>query len=134
MGRVVASADVRIFARDFTLLDQLGDLLAAEPVNVHQVLWHVDDDNAAWPEVRAAAIRAARQRADDYAAALDGRIVRLEQVADAGLLADGGQEQGRNFAYAASGGGHRESPTLDPDVQELRVSVGVRAIATVPGA
>jgi hypothetical protein len=51
---------------------------------------------------------------------------------DAGLLADGGQEPGLRTAYAM-GRGNREFPTLDPDLQELRAAVDVRAIASVSG-
>jgi hypothetical protein len=50
-------------------------VLAAHPgLNVHGVMWHVDWDNPAWPQVRAAAIGAAIGKARDYAAALGARL------------------------------------------------------------
>ncbi len=48
--------------------------------------WHVDWDNPAWPQVRAAAIGAAIHKARDYAAALGARLRQVEHIADAGLL------------------------------------------------
>ena len=74
-GQVTAEVAVMIAVRAFELLDPLGAVLAAdEAVSVHQVGWHVDWDNPAWPDVRASAIQAAIARGRDYAAALGGSL------------------------------------------------------------
>src|SRR5262249_56621180 len=58
-GRVTAEVAVVIAVRALELLDALGAVLAAhEAVTVHEVSWHVDWDNPAWPEVRAAVVHA----------------------------------------------------------------------------
>jgi len=86
-GRVAAEVAVVIAVRAFELLDALGAVLAAhEAVTAHEVSWHVDWDNPAWPEVRAAAVHAAVAKGRDYAAALGGSLRGVEHIADAGLL------------------------------------------------
>ncbi len=60
-GRVIAWVGLEISVRDFGLLESLGAVFARhEALNVASVTWSVDDDNQAWPVVRAAAIEAAR--------------------------------------------------------------------------
>lgn len=106
-GRHRASVNVLISVRDFALLDGVGGLLTSrDAINVHSVSWSVDDDNPDWALVRADAIQAALRKGQDYASALGGSVVRVEQVADAGLL--GGETSGRmsrqsSGAYYAPG-------------------------------
>ena len=72
---MTATVALRITVRDLDTLDDLSGVLAAHPsLNVHGVMWHVDWDNPAWPQVRAAAIGAAIRKARDYAAALGARL------------------------------------------------------------
>lgn len=137
--RFEAIVDIEVVLRTLAELDALGELLAGQPtVHVSSVSWHVDEDNAAWPGVRADAIRAALAKAADYAAALGGSVARVEQVADAGLLGDEGR------AHRAAGGvvldamemsgGHGDAPTLDPVPQELVATIDARVVAAVPSA
>jgi len=42
---------------------------------VHGMTWHVDWDNLAWPQARAAAIHTAIGKARDYAAALGAALL-----------------------------------------------------------
>lgn len=99
-----------------------------------QVSWHVDWDNPAWPEVRAAAIQAAIRKGRDYAAALGGSLLNVEHIADVGLL--GGGETGRyrftsaTATLAASGGAEPGTPSLDPVPQELTATIEARFTAT----
>lgn len=52
------------------MLDDLSGVLTAHPsLNVRGVMWHVDWDNPAWPQVRAAAIGAAIHKARPSASA-----------------------------------------------------------------
>jgi uncharacterized protein len=104
------------------------------------VTWHVDWDNPAWPQVRAAAIRAAIGKARDYAAALGATVRHVEHIADAGLL--GGDTAPyhtvRSMAFSASGGGDQPGiPALIPVPQELTATIEARVRTTgvsLPGA
>ena len=136
-GRIIAIVDLELRVRDFALLERMADRLAEHAaVHVHHTIWSVDDDNAAWPRVRADAIRTALHRARDYAAALGGTVARVEQIADAGLLA-GRAEQGarldRVVAAASFGGGDESAtPRLDPRPQVLQAAIDARVVAAVP--
>jgi hypothetical protein len=118
-GQVVASVAVSVTLGALELLDALSAVLADhESLNVDQVSWHIDWDNPAWPEVRAAAIQAAIRKGRDDAAALGGSLLNVEHIADVGLL--GGGETGRyRFApttatLAARGGAEPGTPSLAP--------------------
>lgn len=138
-GRVVAEVSLVIGVRAFDRLDALGNVLARhEAINLHHVGWHVDADNPGWPAVRSDAIRAAIAKGRDYAAALGGALLRVDQVADVGLLDSGSHEQAAHRSSRmseaavglgiAGGGG---SPTLDPVPQELSAVIDARFTATV---
>jgi uncharacterized protein YggE len=135
-GRVTAAVAVMIAVRAFGLLDTLGAVLAAhEAVSVHQVTWHVDWDNPAWQDVRAAAIQAAIRKGRDYAAALGGSLRSVQHIADAGLL--GGDNAQQPFTgpmrqgplAAARAGGEPDAPSLDPVPQELTAIIEARLTA-----
>ena len=65
-GQVTATVALRVTVRDLGIFDDLSGVLAAHPsLNVHGVMWQVDWDNPAWPQVRAAAIAAAIGKARD---------------------------------------------------------------------
>jgi hypothetical protein len=131
-GRIVARIDLHVFVRDFALLTRVVAALDShDAVRLHHVGWSADHDNPGWATVRADAIRVGLQRAGDYTAALGGSLLRIEQVADAGLLGD---HRGQEQAAGAFGRfrGPRGAPTFDPEVQELRAFVDVRVLATVP--
>ncbi len=130
-GQVTATVALRVTVRDLDALDDLGGVLAAHPsLNVHGVTWHVDWDNPAWPQVRAAAIGAAIGKARDYAAALGATVRHVEHIADAGLL--GGDtapyQPVRAMAANAFGGGPDQpgTPALTPVPQELIATVEAR--------
>jgi uncharacterized protein len=132
-GRITATVSVQITLRALGLLDVLGTRLAGHgALAVHEVSWHVDWDNAAWPQVRADAIHAAIAKGRDYAAALGGRLMAVEHIADPGLLsADGQQWAGsrRMSAFASSGGETAGAPSLDPVPQELTALIEARFTA-----
>ena len=133
-GRVVAVVELTIRVRDFALLDRLGDALAGhETFHVQHTAWTVDDDNAAWPTVRAAAIAAALQKGRDYAAALGGALTSIDRIADAGLLGgDGFAERGAVAAMAMSARALTAStPSLTPVPQRLTAAVDARLSASI---
>ena len=129
-GQVTATVALRVTIRDLDRLDDLGGVLAAYPgLNVQSVTWHVDWDNPAWPQVRAAAISAAIGKARDYAAALGATVRHVEHIADAGLL--GGDtapyQPVRAVASAYSGGVDQPgTPALTPVPQELIATIEAR--------
>ncbi len=133
-GRTIASIAIQIVVRAFDLVDRLTGVLAThEAFSVHIVGWEVDPDNPSWPGVRAAAIRAAIDKGRDYATALGGSLIRVEHIADVGLL--GGEGGGyRSTAVALSGrarpAGLPDVPSLDPVPQELVAVIDARFVAT----
>ena len=134
-GRVSAIATVTVGVRDMELLDGLTDVLARhEDLQLHDSLWGVDEDNPAWPELRAEAIRAALRKGADYAAALGGRLSRVVHVADVGLLG-GGADVGfgrasRLVTPSRSGGGPGDAPALTPVPQLMIAAIDARVLAT----
>ncbi len=135
-GQVTATVAVLITVRAFDMLAALGAVLANhETLNVNQVAWHVDPDNQAWPDVRAAAIQAAVRKGRDYAAALGGSLDHVEHIADVGLLGGGDSERYQLAGNAApmrarSGGGEPDAPSLDPVPQQLTATIEARFTAT----
>jgi uncharacterized protein len=137
-GRVVADANVVVAVRDLERLDEVNQVLAeAAQLNISSASWHVDADNPAWGAVRADAIAAAIDKGRDYAAALHGVLVKVEHVADVGLLggdhAGGSRSVNLGYAAAASAGmdGGAGTPSLDPVPQEIRAIVEARFSAAI---
>jgi uncharacterized protein YggE len=134
-GQMTAAVAVTITIRALGLLEAVGAVLAAhDAVTVHEVTWHVDWDNPAWPGVRAAAVQAAIAKGRDYAAALGGSLRSVEHIADAGFLSGGSGQLGvtgrRSMARLASRGGEEpDAPSLDPVPQELAAIVEARLTA-----
>jgi uncharacterized protein YggE len=128
-GQVTATVTLRVTVRDLGRLDDLAGVLAAQPgLNVHGVMWHVDWDNPAWPQVRAAAIGAAIGKARDYAAVLGATVRQVEHIADSGLL--GGDTAPHHTvyssAYRAAGADQSGTPALTPVPQELIATIEAR--------
>ena len=135
-GRIHASVAMTVQVRAFELLERLGGVLAThEALSIHHVAWHVDPDNPSWPDVRAAAIRAAIAKGRDYATALGGSLDRVEHIADVGLL---GNEHGSYLREASAAAAFRsgpeglpDTPSLDPVPQELTAIIDARFVASV---
>jgi len=130
-GQVTATVALRVTLRDLDTLAAVSAVLAAhQSLNVQAVTWHVDWDNPAWPQVRAAAIRAAAGKARDYAAALGGTVHHVEHVADAGLLGGGdavAYQPARMVARAMSASAEAlGTPELNPVPQELIATIEAR--------
>ena len=133
-GQVTATVALRVTVRDLDRLDDLSGVLAAQPgLNVHGVTWHVDWDNPAWPQVRAAAIGAAIGKARDYAAALGATVRQVEHIADAGLLGSdtapdwpGRKSVSVGYSAGAGSGAQPGTPALTPVPQELTATIEAR--------
>lgn len=123
-GRVVAVVTVAVVVRELDLVEPVVAALHAHPgLDLRAVRWAADEDNPAWPGVRALAIRAAVRQARDYAGALGGALGTVQHVADAGLLGgDGG-----GFAFTAqSASGSAGGMALDPVPQQLTATIDAR--------
>jgi uncharacterized protein YggE len=132
-GRHWAMVQLRIMVRDFVLVPRVEALLGrAEHAEVGFVNWSVDDDNAAWAQVRADAIHAALAKGRDYAAALGGSVTAVQQIADGGLL-DGtpSYEHGARLARM-SGNGDADGLALDPVPQTVGAVIEARLSASIP--
>jgi uncharacterized protein len=130
-GQVTATVALQVTVRDLDRLDDLSGVLAAHPgLNVHGVTWHVDWDNPAWPQVRAAAIGAAIGKARDYAAALGATVRHVEHIADTGLLGGDTAPDWRvrkSVGFAGSAGSEQPGiPALNPVPQELTATIEAR--------
>ena len=131
-GRITSVVSLGLAVRDFSLLDAVAEALAPQQaVAIHNTFWSVDDDNPAWPDVRAAAIHSAIRKGRDYASALGGTLLDVLHVADAGLLgSDNGaayRTSGVRMAAATSAGGPESGvPALDPVPQELVATIEAR--------
>lgn len=137
-GRIRANAALLVVARDFALLDPVRQALAQQDrLRIHGIGWSVDDDNPAWPVVRADAIAAAITKGSDYAAALGGSIDSVEHIADAGLLSGEPSRFPMPLhagwqADTLSGTGGTGGPSLTPVPQELSAVIEARLVAEVP--
>jgi uncharacterized protein YggE len=134
-GRIIAAVHAVVTVRSFDRLEEIDVILAGhEGFNVHGARWLVDADNPAWSQVRAGAIEAAIAKARDYAAALGGSLLRIEHLADVGLLAElGGSRPMVAHAgspMAAAVGGAPDTPSLDPVPQEISAAIEARFVAT----
>jgi uncharacterized protein YggE len=135
-GRHIAVASVMINVRDFDRLDNINAALTAhDEVNISSVDWSVDVDNRGWALVRADAIHAALLQGRDYASALGGSIVRVEHIADAGLLGGEGSRDMSRRMHAVSlsmhGGDDQGGVSLSPVPQELSAVIEARLSAIV---
>jgi uncharacterized protein YggE len=117
-----AGEDLALTLTDTAALEEMiSALVGAEPTGLHGPRWTLADPTAAQREAQRRAVEDARQRAEGYAAALDGRLGALRRLSDA-------PSHGGHIALAA-----RESG--GPDVRELGlepepVRVTARCIAS----
>jgi uncharacterized protein YggE len=132
-GTFSAAVTVRIFVREVNQLETVVSAVSyLDGVEMWTITWTVDDDNPAWAQVRAEAIRSALRRGADYARALGGEITAVQHVADAGLLGDSGAVPAARAG--ASGGGEGGGVSLTPEPQRLTAVIDARFVATVGSA
>lgn len=127
-GNIYASVQWQIGLRDWTKLEQVQAVVADPHLHqVHGTFWQLDRDNPAWTVVRAHAVTDAFRRAQEYASALASKLLSLEHLADAGLLAgDGGGPAGRRTVAFAATGAPQRAPNLDPVPQDVSAVVEAR--------
>ncbi|MGC9668824.1 SIMPL domain-containing protein [Planosporangium sp. 12N6] len=121
----VGSVSTLITFSDFSDLGEVVLALADQDLTtVHGPYWSLRPDSAAYGEARRAAIADALVRAREYADALGARLVRLIELADAGLIGDQGPQPMMMAARAEFGGAPRLD--LDPVRQTVRAVVEAR--------
>lgn len=132
-GRHESSASLLVNVRNFSLVEGVAAALGGrDSVAIHSVSWSVDQDNAEWAVVRADAIHAALLKGQDYATALGGTVIRVDHVADAGLLGgDGSTGVFRHQNFALASGSSGEDTSLDPVPQVLSATIEARFTAVV---
>jgi uncharacterized protein len=117
----------------------LGDLLLRladrEMVSLQGPFWSLRPDSDALRRARTEAVREARRRAEEYAAALGARLTGLVELADTGLSADGGHLTGAPYALArAAAASVADEVEFDvaPMPQTVSASVEARFTMTQP--
>jgi uncharacterized protein YggE len=100
--RYLAQATARVTVRDFTVLGELVTRLAdGDLVTVAGPWWSLRPDSPVYRQARIAAAQDATRRAEEYAAAFNGRLGQLIEAADTGLLAGPGEPPVRTRGFAA---------------------------------
>jgi uncharacterized protein YggE len=137
----VAGTSFTATVRDFTTLSELVVTLAARDlVTVTGPWWRLRSDSPAYREARLAAAHDASSRARDYAEAYGGRVIRLLQLTDSGMMRGGESAGMRPMAAAAMGGARVPAPApmprfdFDPVEQTVYANVEARFAITVPMA
>lgn len=118
---------------DFAVLGELMLRLAdQDQTSVFGPWWALRPDSPAHREARRAAVADAIRRATEYADAVGARLVRLLEIADAGLEAQP-ITRAAAMAFAAApedaGAPHFD---LDPQVQTVHAQVSMRFVSTEP--
>ena len=118
---------------DFAVLGPLMLALAGEEqVSVSGPWWALRPGSPAHRDARQAAIADALERAREYAAALSARIVRLIELADAGLNAQPLAGGGFRAMSLSEGAGDVPHMDLEPERQQVHASVEARFAISEP--
>jgi hypothetical protein len=127
-GGAEATQHYTALVTDLAILDDLiGQLVLTEPADLRGPAWELADRSAAYREAQAAAVAAARDTADGYAAALGARLGRLTRLDDTSPPG-----QAVPMAFAAKSSARRTSGP--PDIAELALepeSVTVSAMCSI---
>ena len=140
VARYLGRASARVVLRDFTVLGELMARLAdAELVTVAGPWWSLRPDSPVYRQARIAAARDAARRAGEYAEAFGGRLGRLIEAADDGLLTGHADQGIRVRSLAAAAGGRaamlaEEPPSLEfePVKQPVTARVDARFGMVLP--
>jgi uncharacterized protein YggE len=112
-----ASAALGVVVVDFTMLGDLVLRLAdADMVDIAGPYWALRPGSSAYTRARTEAVREARRRAEEYAAAAGARLTGLLEIADSGLLGDGPP---REFAAPVAAARMARSSVADDVEMEL---------------
>lgn len=134
--RVVAyhgSVTTTVTVSDFSVLgDLMLRLAGTEQASVSGPWWALRPGSPAHREARHAAIADALERARDYAVTLGARVVRLIELADAGLGEQPVAPGGFRGLALNEGGGDGPQIDLEPRRQHVQASVEARFAISEP--
>lgn len=124
------SISTTVTMTDFVLLGELMLRLAGtDQTSVYGPRWSLRPTSPVYREARGAAVAEAIARAKEYATALGAQVLRLLELADAGM-SSGGAEPPQVYRLAAgasiSYGGQQPELKLDPERQTVRAQVEAR--------
>jgi hypothetical protein len=120
---------------DFAVLGELMLRLSnQDQTAVSGPWWELRRGSPVHREARTAAIGDAIERARDYAAALGAQVLRLVELADAGLGNRTSEFRGVAFASTAPGGAPGGAPQLDlePQRQQIQAQIEARFLISEP--
>src|SRR4051794_11296937 len=131
----LAGLQVTVTVVDFTVLgDLLLRLADRDMVSLEGPFWALRPDSDALRQARAEAVRDARRRAEEYAAALGSRLTGLVEIADTGLSSAAEvYPAGAPFALARASGSGIVADEVEFDVTPVpqTVSASVEARFTL---
>jgi uncharacterized protein YggE len=132
----LAGADLRATVVEF---DLLGDLLLRladrDMVGLAGPFWELRPESDAYRRARTEAVRDARRRAEEYAAAAGARLTGLVEIADTGMSADAAIPMagpGVRMSLGSAGVADEVSFDVTPVPQTVHASVEARFTATQP--
>ena len=133
----LAGVQVMVTVVEFAVLgDLLLRLADRDMVGLEGPFWALRPDSAAYREARTEAVRDARRRAEEYAAAAGSRLTGLVEIADTGLPAaevtSMAMVPARLFRDAAASVADEMSFDVQPVQQTVHASVEARFTATQP--
>lgn len=132
----VGGVDVTATVVDFAVLgDLLLRLADREMVGLAGPFWALRPESDAYRQVRTEAVRDARRRAEEYAAAAGARLTGLVEIADTGLSRPGPDASPLAAgAFRATAGSIADDVSFDvePVPQTVHAAVEARFTATQP--
>lgn len=132
----LAGVDLTASVVDFAVLgDLLLRLADRDMVSLRGPFWALRPDSDAYRQARTDAVRDARRRAEEYAAAAGARLTGLVEIADTGLSrADAGPAPLAAGAFRAAAVSLTDDVSFDvePVLQTVHAAVEARFTATQP--
>jgi uncharacterized protein YggE len=132
----VAGAVVTVTVVDFAVLgDLLLRLADRDMVGLDGPFWELRPQSDAYRLAHVEAVRDARRRAEEYAAAAGVRLTGLVEIVDVGLSGDAGPVHLASAAFARAGGGSvaaEVSFDVQPVPQTVDAAVEVRFTCSQP--
>jgi uncharacterized protein len=131
----VASLTTTVTVTDFAVLGDLMLRLASEDqTTVYGPWWSLRPDSQVHRQVRRAAVDEAVARAQEYAQAVGARLVKLLEVADAGMASGPPMPMALQARMEATrGAAGPPELNLEPQQQAVAASVEMRFTMTSPG-
>jgi len=131
----LAGVDLTATVVDFAVLgDLLLRLADRDMVSLRGPFWALRPESDAYRQARIEAVRDARRRAEEYAAAAGARLTGLVEIADTGLSHPEGVVPMAAGAFRATAGSAADEVSFDvePVPQTVHAAVEARFTATQP--